>query len=376
MNRFDIVVTTMFGLEALVAKEIKNLGYEVTEVIDGRVTFLGDFEAVARVNLWLRTGERVFIKVGEFEAFTFDELFEKTKEIDWSRWLYRDSEFPVGGFCVKSKLFSVRDCQSIIKKGIVESLSKKYNISWFSEGGQLYKIEFSIIKDKVSLMIDTSGNSLHKRGYRRNSNMAPLKETIAAAIVNLSRFSYNGVFADPFCGSGTIPIEAAMIAKNIAPGLYRHFAFENFKQIPKSVLKDAREEAMDEIRKTNLRVLASDIDYDCVDLTINNAKLARVNDIILVKRLPVAEFTSDETGGTIVCNPPYGERLLDLKESEKIIKDLGRVYKSLKGWNMFVITPNEGFEKLIKKPATKKRKIYNGMIKCDLYQYFSKVNNL
>ena len=221
-------------------------------------------------------------------------------------------------------------------------------------------------------MIDTSGNSLHKRGYRRNSNMAPLKETIAAAIVNLSRFSYNGVFADPFCGSGTIPIEAAMIAKNMAPGLYRHFAFENFKKIPKSVLKDAREEAFDEIRKTNLKVLASDIDYDCVDLTINNAKLAKVNDIILVKKLPVSEFTSDAEGGTIVCNPPYGERLLDLKESEKIIKDLGRVYKKLKGWNMFVITPNESFEKLINKPATKKRKIYNGMIKCDLYQYFSK----
>lgn len=372
MERFEIVVTTMFGLEALVAKEIRNLGYETTEVIDGRVTFLGDFEAVARVNLWLRTGERVFIKVGEFEAYTFDELFEKTKALDWGKWLFRDSEFPVGGFCVKSKLFSIRDCQSIIKKGIVESLTKKYNITWFSESGQTYRVEFSIIKDKVTLMIDTSGNSLHKRGYRRNSNMAPLKETIAAAIVNLSRFSYNGIFADPFCGSGTIPIEAAMIAKNMAPGLNRHFAFENFKQIPKSVLKDARDEAFDEIRKTNLKVLASDIDYDCVDLTINNAKLAKVNDIILVKKLPVAEFTSDVEGGTIVCNPPYGERLLDLKESEKIIKDLGRVYKKLRGWNMFVITPNENFEKLINKPATKKRKIYNGMIKCDLYQYFSK----
>ena len=376
MNRFDLIVTTMFGLEALVSKEIRNLGYEVKEVIDGRVTFEGDFEAIARVNMWLRTGERVFIKAGEFEAVTFDELFEKTKEIDWSFWLLRDSEFPVGGFSVKSKLFSVRDCQAIIKKGIVESLSKKYNISWFSESGQTYRIEFSIIKDKVTLMIDTSGNSLHKRGYRRNSNMAPLKETIAAAIVNLSRFSYNGVFADPFCGSGTIPIEAAMIAKNIAPGLYRHFAFENYKQIPKNILKDAREEAFDEIRKTNLKVLASDIDYDCVELTINNAKLARVNDVILVKKLPVKEFASEETGGTIVCNPPYGERLLDLKDSETIIKELGRVYKGLRGWNMFVITPNENFEKLIGKPATKKRKIYNGMIKCDLYQYFSKVNKL
>ncbi|MBR4893236.1 MAG: class I SAM-dependent RNA methyltransferase [Clostridia bacterium] len=376
MMRFEIVVTTMFGLEALVAKEIRNLGYETTEVIDGRVTFLGDFEAVARVNLWLRCGERVFIKVGEFDAVTFDELFEKTKSLDWSKWLLKDSEFPVNGFCVKSQLFSVRDCQAIIKKGIVESLTKSYKINWFPETGSLYKIEFSIIKDKVALMIDTSGDSLHKRGYRRRSNMAPLKETIAAAIVTMSRFSYNGVFCDPFCGSGTIPIEAAMIAKNIAPGLNRHFAFEGFKQMSKNYLKDAREEALSEIRKTNLKVIASDIDYDCVDLTINNAKLARVNDVIFVKRLPVADFKSEETGGTIVCNPPYGERLLTLKESEKIIKDLGRVYKNLLGWNMFVITPNEKFETLIGKKATKKRKLYNGMLKCDLYQYFSKADRL
>lgn len=376
MDKFDIVVTTMFGLEALVAKEIRNLGYETKEVTDGRVTFYGDFEAVALANLWLRCGERVYIKAGEFDAFTFDELFEKTKNIKWADWLFKDSEFPVNGFSVKSKLFSVRDCQAIIKKGIVESLTNSYKINWFPESGALYRIEFSIIKDRVTLMIETSGDSLHKRGYRRKSNMAPLKETIAAAIVNMSRFSYNGVFCDPFCGSGTIPIEAAMIAKNIAPGLNRHFAFENFKQMPKSIFKDAKEEAYSLIRKTNLKVLASDIDYDCVDLTINNAKLARVNDVILVKRLPVSEFKSEEIGGTIVCNPPYGERLLDLKESEKIIKDLGRVYKSLKGWNLFVITPNEKFETLIGKRATKKRKLYNGMIKCDLYQYFSKTDRL
>ena len=373
MEKFEIVVTTMFGIESIVSKEIRNLGYEIKEVIDGRITFYGDFEAVARANLWLRCAERIFIKVGEFEAYSFDELFEKTKSLDWSRWLYKDSEFPVNGFSVKSKLFSIRDCQAIIKKAIVDSLTNSYKTGYFPETGALYRIEFSIMKDKVSLMIDTSGDSLHKRGYRRQSNMAPIKETIAAAIINMSRFSYNGVFCDPFCGSGTFPIEAAMIAKNIAPGLHRHFAFENFKQIPKSILKDARDEAFSEIRKTNLKVLASDIDYDCVDLTINNAKLARVNDIILVKKLPVAEFNSDAEGGTIICNPPYGERLLDLKESEKIIKDLGRVYKGLKGWNMMVITPNENFEKLINKQATKKRKIYNGMIKCDMYQYFSKV---
>ena len=376
MDKFDIVVTTMFGLESVVAKEIRDLGYETKEVTDGRITFFGDFEAVARANMWLRSAERVFIKVGEFNAYTFDELFEKTKILDWSQWLYKDSEFPVNGFSHKSKLFSVRDCQSIIKKGIVESLTKSYKINWFPESGSLYKIEFSIIKDKVTLMIETSGDNLHKRGYRRRSNMAPLKETIAAAIVKMSRFSYNGIFCDPFCGSGTIPIEAAMIAKNIAPGLNRHFAFEGFKQMDKKYLKDAKEEALSLIRKTNLKVIASDIDYDCVDLTINNAKLARVNDVILVKRLPVAEFKSSETGGTIVCNPPYGERLLDLKESEKIIKDLGRVYKSLNGWNLFVITPNEKFETLIGKRATKKRKLYNGMIKCDLYEYFAKADRL
>ena len=376
MDKFDIVVTTMFGLESVVAKEIRDLGYETKEITDGRITFYGDFEAVARANMWLRCAERVFIKVGEFNAYTFDELFEKTKRLDWSQWLYKDSEFPVNGFSHKSKLFSIRDCQAIIKKGIVESLTKSYKINWFSESGSLYKIEFSIIKDKVTLMIETSGDNLHKRGYRRRSNMAPLKETIAAAIVKMSRFSYNGLFCDPFCGSGTIPIEAAMIAKNIAPGLNRHFAFESFKQMDKRYLKDAKEEALSKIRKTNLKVIASDIDYDCVDLTINNAKLARVNDVILVKRLPVAEFKSEETGGTIVCNPPYGERLLDIRTSEKIIKDLGRVYKSLNGWNLFVITPNEKFETLIGKRATKKRKLYNGMIKCDLYQYFSKADRL
>ncbi len=376
MDKFEIVVTTMFGIESIVAKEIRKLGYETKEVIDGRITFYGDFEAVARANLWLRCAERIFIKVGEFEAFSFDELFEKTKSLDWSRWLYKDSEFPVNGFSVKSKLFSIRDCQAIIKKAIVDSLSGSYKTGYFPETGALYRIEFSIMKDRVSLMIDTSGDSLHKRGYRRRSNMAPIKETIAAAIVNMSRFSYNGVFCDPFCGSGTFPIEAAMIAKNIAPGLNRSFAFEEFKQMDKKILKNAKDEAFSLIRKTNLRVLASDIDYDCVDLTINNAKKARVNDVILVKRLPVAEFKSDEIGGTIVCNPPYGERLLDLKESEKIIKDLGRVYKGLKGWNLFVITPNEKFETLIGKKATKKRKLYNGMIKCDLYQYFSKTDKL
>lgn len=369
MENIEIVVTTMFGIEALAAKEIRNLGYVTKSVEDGRITFYGDFLAVARANMWLRTAERVFIKICEFKAETFDELFEKTKAVDFSDWIGKDDAFPVNGFTLRSKLFSVRDCQSIIKKGIVESLKKSYNISWFSESDKTIKIEFSVIKDSVSIMIDTSGENLHKRGYRRMSNAAPLKETIAAAMVILSRFKYNGYFADPFCGSGTIPIEAALIAKNIAPGIKRKFDFEKFSFMPHNLINKAREEAFDSKRDTNLKILASDIDPMCVDLSIGNAKKAGVNDIILVKKMAVKDFKWDKEDGTMVCNPPYGERLLDIKESEKVLTELGKSYKNLKNWKLFVLTPDEKLEKLIGRRADKKRKLYNGMIKCNLYQY-------
>lgn len=371
MDKFEIVVTTLLGIEGITANEIRKLGYETKTVEDGRVTFIGDFLAVCRANMWLRTCERVLIKIGEFSAFSFDELFEKTKKLPWARWIPKNATFPVKGYSLRSKLHSVPDCQSIIKKSIVDSMSQYYNISQFEENGALYQVEFSIMRDKVTLMIDTTGTALHKRGYRQNSNMAPLRETIAAAMVILSRFSYNGVFADPFCGSGTIPIEAGLLAKNIAPGLFRSFSSQNFRQIPEKLWTDARTEARDKIRKdTKITILASDIDPFAVKLTFENSVKAKVSDLITVKQCDVKDFKNSETGGTIVCNPPYGERLLDEEQCRKITKNMGEIYKRLDRWTLFALTPLEGFEKFFGKNASKKRKIYNGMIKCNLYQYF------
>lgn len=373
MNRFEIIITTVFGLEALCAGEIRALGYDTTEVADGRVTFLGDMEAVCRANLNIRTGERVLIKVGDFDVFSFDELFDRTKELSWSEWLPKNAQFPVKGFTFKSQVFSVSDCQSIIKKSIATSLSESYKLEWLPEDGALYQIEFSIIRDRAVLMIDTSGEGLHKRGYRRRHNAAPLKETIAAAIVMLSRFSYNGILADPFCGSGTFAAEAGMIAKNIAPGIMRSFAFEDFAQHKKGMLSYAKEEAKEAERPdTALRILASDINPACARLTAANCKKAGVSDIVSVKAADAASFFSKETGGTLICNPPYGERMLSDRECEKILKNTCDMYKKLDNWALMLLTPEENFEKIMGKRADKRRKLYNGMIRCNLYQYFSK----
>ena len=376
MDKFEIVVTTLLGIEGITANEIRKLGYETKTVEDGRVTFIGDFSAVCRANMWLRTCERVLIKIGEFSAFSFDELFEKTKKLPWSEWIPKNAAFPVKGYSLRSKLHSVPDCQSIIKKSIVDSLSQYYKISDFEENGALYQIEFSIMRDRVTLMIDTTGTALHKRGYRQNSNKAPLRETIAAAMVILSRFSYSGVFADPFCGSGTIPIEAGLIAKNIAPGLFRSFAAQSFRQISEKLWIDAKTEARDKIRKdSKLTILASDIDPFAVKLTSENSVKAKVSDLITVTQCDVKDFKNSETGGTIVCNPPYGERLLDEEQCREITRNMGKMYKNLDRWTLFALTPLEGFEEYFGINASKKRKIYNGMIKCDLYQYFpSKIN--
>ncbi len=371
MKTFDIVVPTLFGVEAVTAREIRNLGYDVKNTSDGRVTFLGDCDAVARANINLRTGERVLIKVAEFKAESFDELFENTYNIDWSFWLSKDSHFPVKGFSLRSKLFSVPDCQAIIKKAIVNSLMKKYNTAFLPERGTKYQIEFSIIRDTVCLMIDTTGTPLHKRGYRIKHNAAPLRETLAAAIAILSRFSYSGIVADPFCGSGTFPIECAMIAKNIAPGVNREFSAMDFKQIDKRIWLDALEEARDCVKKdTKFRAVASDIDKMCIEITNENAKNAGVAELIETKLMPVSEFSSDKSGGTIICNPPYGERLLEKKSCERIYSQLGDIYRNLDNWNLLALTPVETFENFFGTEASKKRKLYNGMIKCCLYQFY------
>lgn len=370
MDKFEIIIPTIFGLEAFCAREVRALGYETTSVEDGRVTFSGDFEAVARANLWIRTGERVLIKIAEFTAVSFDELFEKTKAVKWSDWLDEKSAFPVTGFCLKSQLASMRDCQAIIKKAVVDSMSGSYGISRFEENGSVYQIRFSVMKDRVTLMIDTSGEGLHKRGYRAASNAAPLKETIAAAMVYLSHWKYEFPLADPMCGSGTIPIEAAMIKRNIAPGLTRQFLSQGFYQINDKIWEKAREEAKSSEKNVPLEILASDIDADTVEIAIHNAKIAGVADAVAPTVGNVADFATDLKYGTIICNPPYGERLCDAEQCKELYTLMGKAFSKLDKWSMYILTSNEDFEKSFGKKASKKRKLYNGMLKCNVYQYF------
>lgn len=370
MEKFEIIIPTIFGLEAFTSQEVRALGYETTQVEDGRVTFLGDWEAVCKANLWIRTGERILIKVAEFNAITFDELFEGTKALDWSRWLDKDCAFPVTGYTLKSKLASVRDCQAIIKKAIVDSLTKKYSITHFEETGAVYQIRFSVLKDKVTLMIDTTGEHLHKRGYRAVSNAAPLRETIAAAMVMLSHWKYEYPLADPLCGSGTIPIEAAMIKRNIAPGLTRSFACESFSQISKELFDDCRKNALSMQKNVPLEIFASDIDKKTIEIAKKNAQLAGVSDAVMPTVLDVGDFSCNLQYGTVICNPPYGERLGDEKMCRKLYEKMGNTFKKLDKWSYYILTSNEDFEKYFAKQANKKRKIYNGMLKCNIYQYF------
>lgn len=370
MEKFELIVPTLFGLEAFAAREIRRFGYETTSVEDGRVTFLGDWEAVCRVNTWLRTGERVLIKAAEFTAESFDELFEKTKTVEWERWIGKDCAFPVKGHCLKSKLASVRDSQAIIKKAAADRLSSKYGVDWLSEEGSLYQLQFSILKDRVTLMIDTSGEPLHKRGYRRVSNLAPLRETIAAALVMMSYWKFEYPFCDPFCGSGTIPIEAAMYKRNIAPGLNRHFAARGFSQIDDGMWSAAAEEARSLEKNVPLEMYVSDIDPDCVEIARENARIAGVGEWVKPVIGDAVRFSLDMPFGTIICNPPYGERLGEVKECEKLYRNIGKTFQRLDRWSYYILTSNEGFEELFGKKANKKRKIYNGMLKCNIYQYF------
>lgn len=370
MDKFEIVIPCIFGLEALIAKELKWLGYETHKVEDGRVTFLGTFRDVAIANLYLRCGERVLIKVGEFTALSFEELFEKTKALDWSQWLSKNSAFPVKGFCLKSTLASMRDCQAIIKKAIVSSLSQKYGIDWFEEDGASYQVQFSVMKDLVTLMIDTSGDGLHKRGYRRISNAAPLKETIAAAMVMLSFWKYEYPLCDPFCGSGTLPIEAAMFKRNIAPGLMRTFACEGFDQSDPVMWVQLREEAESKKRDTPLTILASDIDPISIEIATENARIAGLSDVIKPQVADATKFTSSVRYGSIICNPPYGERLSDAKECQKLYQNMGKAFSKLPDWSYYILASDENFENNFGRKADKRRKIYNGMIKCNIFQYF------
>ncbi len=368
--KLELVATCLFGLERLLGEEIDALGYERISTIDGRVTFAGDEEAVALSNIFLRYAERVFIKIGSFRAESFEELFEGVRKLNWSDYIGKNDAFPVKGHAIKSKLHSIPDCQAIIKKAVVRSMSQVYGIDQFPETGVKYQIEFFILNDVATLMIDTSGVALHKRGYRKDSLGAPIRETLAAAIAATSRPRENVLLWDPMCGSGTIAIEAAMIMKNIAPGRNRRFAGEDFAFIDKKIWREAREEAFDVERATDFQAFASDIDPSAVALAEKNAKLAGVSEIVRVFRHDARTISADGRRGTIVSNPPYGERLGTLREAEQLYREIGVHFRSLSPWQVYIITSHPAFERFYGMKADKVRKLYNGMLPCYLYQYF------
>ena len=373
--KIQLVATCLFGLEHMLGEEIEKLGYERISTINGRVTFLGDEQAVALSNVFLRYAERVFIKLGSFKATSFEELFEGTRSLPWSEFIGRNDAFPVKGHSIKSQLFSIPDCQAIVKKAIVRSMSEVYGISYFPEEGVKYQVEFFILNDEATLMIDTSGEPLHKRGYRREANAAPIRETLAAAIVATSRPREEVLMWDPMCGSGTLAIEAAMQMRNIAPGMRRNFAAERFPYIGEKLWRDAKEEALEGIVKSDFEVFASDIDEECVKLTKDNAYRAGVLNSLKVFRQDARRISAPGRRGTIVTNPPYGERIGTVEEVERLYRDIGVHFRSLAPWQVYVITSHDGFERLYGKRADKVKKLYNGMIPCYLYQFFKNNNN-
>lgn len=368
---YTLIATSTFGLESVVAGELKSLGYENLKVENGKVIFSGDEMDIVTCNLWLRTADRVLIRMAEFKAESFEELFQGTLSVDWWSLMPEDAFMHVTGKSIKSKLHSVPDCQSIVKKAIVESMKSRYHMEKFAEDGVEYRIEVAILKDIVTLTVDTSGEGLHKRGYRRNAGEAPIKETLAAAMVLLSGWEPSRVLADPMCGSGTIAIEAALIGKNIAPGLNRNFISEHWNIIPQYLWRDLRKFAANSINNKKFRILASDIDERVLKTAGNNAKKAGVQDYISFRKLPVQNFSSDESFGFIISNPPYGERLGELREVEKLYGDMGKVFSRLKNWNYFIITAHRKFEKYFGRKSDKNRKLYNGRLKCYYYQYFA-----
>jgi putative N6-adenine-specific DNA methylase len=374
MKKLSLIATSAMGLEAIVGNEVKDLGYDC-KVENGKVTFEADELAICRSNLWLRTADRIKIKVGEFQAKTFDELFEKTKALNWGDYLPVNAEFPVIGKSVKSTLASVPDCQGIVKKAVVEKLKAQYKTtSWFPEDGPLYRIEIALLKDVATITIDASGSGLHKRGFRINQGGAPIKETLAAALVLLTRWTPDRPFVDPFCGSGTIPMEAALIGQNIAPGFNREFASEDWHWIGKDKWNLARQEVEDKANYDRpLDIQASDIDHRMISIAEGNAEEAGLRDLITFKQMQVKDFTTPKEFGVIVGNPPYGERLGEKRAVEQMYKEMGKAFASLDTWSIYMLTSHEGFEELYGKPATKKRKLFNGFIKTDFYQYWSNV---
>ena len=370
MNKLRLSCPCHFGLESVLNFEIKKIGGEDITVSDGRVSFTGGLDTLARANLCLSTAERVLIQLAEFKALSFEELFQGVKAAPLEQFIGREDSFPVKGYSLNSVLRSVPDCQSIIKKAAVERLKEKYSINWFEETGPIHQIQFSILKDVVTLFLDTSGAGLHKRGYRQNANTAPIKETLAAGIIDLAHVRSSSTVCDPFCGSGTFLIEAAYKALNIAPGLKRHFAAESWDSVDNQIWVDERQRALDSIKKENdFFAYGYDIDPETVSLAEENCRKAGVQKRIQIQTADVRDYSNISDTITI-CNPPYGERLLELKEAEKLYSEMGKHFTANSDSPCYVISPHEDFEKFFGKKADKKRKLYNGMIKCQLFMYF------
>lgn len=372
MLKYKLTAICLFGIEAVLKKEIQNLGYEIINVDDGRVTFEGDSLAICRSNLWLRSAERVLLDIGQFEARTFDELFEEIKKLPWENYIPKEGKFWVSSASsIKSDLFSPSDIQSIVKKAIVERLKKTYKVEWFQEDGASFPMRVFIKKNIVYISLDTSGDSLHKRGYRQYSGIAPIRESLAAGIIQLSPWNKDRVFADPFCGSGTFPIEAAMIGANIAPGINREFVAEGWKNIiPAKLWMEAVDETYDLRQEdVNLNIQAFDIDYKILKIARENAKIAGVDQYIHFQEREMKKFTSNKKYGVIVTNPPYGERLEDNEKVIELYKEMGEQFWQLDTWSFCIITSFEDFERYFGKKANKRRKLYSGMLKTNLYQY-------
>ena len=373
MEKFELIAPCHFGMEAVLKREILDLGYEITKVEDGKVTFEADAQGIADANIFLRSTERILLKVAEVKAETFDELFEKTKALPWENYIPKDGKFWVAkANSVKSKLFSPSDIQSIMKKAIVERLKGVYGVSWFEEDGASFPIRVAFMKDVATIGIDTSGVSLHKRGYRKMTVKAPITETLASALIMLTPWNKDRILVDPFCGSGTFAIEAAMMAANMAPGMNRSFLSESWKNlIPKKTWYDAMDEANDLVDlsvKTDIQ--GYDIDAEMVNIARENAKLAGVDHLIHFQQRAVADMHHPKKYGFIITNPPYGERMLSQKEVDDLIRSMGRVFPRKHGWSYSIISPSETFEESFGRKADKRRKLYNGMIKCQLYFYF------
>ena len=373
MSTFEFSVPCLLGLEGIAGDELRRLNFENVRVENGRVLFSGDEEALAKANVCLRTGERVLLVLADFPAKTFEELFQGVYSTNLEDFIPRDGSFPVKGHCLGSQLMSVPDCQAIIKKAASKRLGEKYGLNWLPETGNKYQLQFSIMNDRVQLYLDTTGPGLHKRGYRAQGNDAPLRETLAAAMVMLTRYRGRDFLWDPFCGSGTIPIEAALIAKNRAPGLQRRFSAEAFSWLDPKIWGQVRSDARDREFSGNYRILGSDNDPKCVSLSMANARKAGVGDVIEFRDGDATKMSLPCDSGVLICNPPYGQRMLEQKSAQQLYAALGRHLKFADGWRKYIITSEPEFEHYFGARASKKRKLYNGMIQCNYYICESRV---